>query len=576
MNQFQQMRNWAMLLTVVALLGACSKNNKPGLVVPKEAVYALHVNGKTLSEKLPWEDIKNNPVWSEISGDSTLPALAKKILDNPENSGIDIKNDMSFFLLNDVSGYYAGGSGVIKDAAKFEQFATEVLDGASESENNGIKYRSAYPVCIGWSKDKFFVVSDASQIGNALNGFGSMMNDSNATTKRRDIGATCKSLFELKAENSLGENEKFSTLVKDNADIHFWMNGEEAMKGNMAMAMLAMTNLSKLYQGNISAMSIRFEEGKISMKGKWYGGKEMTELMTKYAGSSIDKDLLKRLPNKDMAVLMAMNFKPEFIKEIIKISGMEGLINIGMSKTDLGFTIDDAINANKGDIVFAMSDVVRTSDSSSYTIGDKKMTYPTVETNFNFIFATAIKDKEAFGKLIRAGKSAFDKVRIDSTDANPKMAYSNNDKYFVLGRNKTLTDEYLAGKNNNSAAADLLGSGPMSGFINLQLLMKGFPPLNTADSTDKAIYDLSLKMWDRVIFTGGGMKSGAMTQDAEITLLDTRTNSLKQLNTYLSALAKLQKAKDASYDVVEAPKAEKIEEVIAAPVEEAAPSKKKK
>ena len=62
---------------------------------------------------------------------------------------------------------------------------------------------------------------------------------------------------------------------------------------------------------------------------------------------------------------------------------------------------------------------------------------------------------------------------------------------------------------------------------------------SVADSSAKAAMDLSLNMWQDIIMTSGGEKSGAYTGEVEINLVDKNTNSLKQLNKYLDSISKL-------------------------------------
>ena len=60
------------------------------------------------------------------------------------------------------------------------------------------------------------------------------------------------------------------------------------------------------------------------------------------------------------------------------------------------------------------------------------------------------------------------------------------------------------------------------------------------DSLENIMYDTSVKMWDDLIFKGTGMKNGGNSMHLEINLLDKNTNSLKQLNKYLSILGAVQ------------------------------------
>ena len=50
-----------------------------------------------------------------------------------------------------------------------------------------------------------------------------------------------------------------------------------------------------------------------------------------------------------------------------------------------------------------------------------------------------------------------------------------------------------------------------------------------------------------MIAWGGGFKSGGSTQHVEINLVDKSTNSLKQLNSYMSTLGMIKKKRDEQF-----------------------------
>ncbi len=529
-------RRLLVLFMLVTAMASCSKTNKQGLSVPKEAAYVVHINGKTLSEKLPWEEIRESPAWSSLSGDTAMPAFAKRLMENPENSGIDHKNDISFFMVTDSVGAYTGVTGVIRDVAKFEMLAAELLNGGSSSEKDGIKYISAFPRCLGWNKDKFILINDSGAFGK-----WQVSSDDNLPAAKRDIGAACRGLFALKEGNSLGSDEKFSELVTDRADVHIWINGEMAMRNDAQLNMLSMFNPGKLYEGNINTLSLSFEEGKIHVHGKWYNNKDLAAILKKYEGGAVSKELVERLPAKDLPAVIAMNYKPEGIKEILKLTGMDGLINLAIMQ--MGFSIDDFTSANKGNMLLALTDLSVKADSVTYDVAGQRHSFSKVDAKPSFIFSAEIKDKEAFAKLMKAGKKAFEEEMQpgDSNGRAPSLAYSTDGKYFVLGNDKGMTDDFLAGKNVNKTIAEQLGNAPITGFANFQLIFKGINPEVFKDSTAKVIYDLSVKMWDKAQLRGGNMKDGALVQDIDIFLLDTKTNSLRQLNTYFGKIVQLQR-----------------------------------
>ena len=318
-----------------------------------------------------------------------------------------------------------------------------------------------------------------------------------------------------------------------------------------------MANLSKLYEGAITTGTVNFENGKINLDAKSYGGKEITELYKKYSGSAFDKSMVKNIPSQNVAGLFAFNFKPEGVKEFLKILNMDGLVNLGVAQA--GFNLDDFVKANKGDILIAVTDVKRDSLAGE---------------GANFIFAASINDKPSFNKIIDAGK----KFGGPMMGADNKYSYNVNDKYFVFTNNKATTDTYLAGTANSSFSfMDKIAGGPFGGYVNFQYIFNNMKPKATADSLDVATYNASVKMWDNLLISGGDFKDGGLTQHWEVNLLDKNTNSLKQLNSYLGTIANIQEKKKAKNNadwMVEDVMAPAADTAIPVMPEAVAPSKK--
>ncbi len=529
---------YLLIAATMLSLASCKKTNEQGKLIPSNAAIIVQVAGKSLSAKLPWDEVKNNPLLKEVYSDSSLPAAIKKLLDNPASSGIDITSDLLFFAMKDSSGAYIGFEGSIKDETIFKTFNTEITENGSASEKDGVNFISKFPVSIGWNKEKFVYVFDAPQLSQIDQLSRRMMNDSIDITshKQRDIGATCKSIFALPESNSMAREEKFTKLLKEPGDIHFWMNTEELSKSSTSSAALAMVNLEKLVKGSITAAAVNFENGKMDIKTFSYAGEELTKLYKKYSGGKVNEDMLKRMPGKDMVGIIAMNFQPEGIREFLKMLNLDGFVNL--AKPTLGFDLEDFVKANKGDILFGLSDFTVAADTSKYLFKDEeafKSSMPKPQANF--IFAASIGDKDAFNKLVNAGKKAGGAFL---NDARLPLAYNSNGTYFALGNSKENVDKYIAGGNNNADFINRITGQPFGGYLNIQSLMKAFESQAIKDSADKALYDISLKTWESIIWKGGEFKEGALTQSFEINLLDKNTNSLKQLNQYAGKLAEIQ------------------------------------
>ncbi len=530
-------------IVAVTLLASCgSKTNKEGRYVPKEAAMVMHIDGASLNSKLPWDDIKTNAAFQQVYADSTIPAFARQILDNPENSGIDIKTDMIVYGQRDSLGGWVAFTGTVKDAAKFRTFNLEITENGSESKDGDNSYISKSPVCVGWNKDRFVYVIDMPYLNPQL--YYRRYMDTSFSQQPRDIGATCRSVFALKEGNSLSNDERFSELMKKDGDVHFWINTEELQKGMANNEALPMMKLDKLYEGNVTTATIDFENGKIGVDTKSYAGKELKELYKKYSGSNINEDMIKRLPAKDIAGVFALNFKPEGINELLKLMGLDAMANIGLAY--LGFTIDDFVKANKGDIVLAVSDFKMKTDSSTYYNYPDGKEEKRMDTSFapDVLFAAAIGDKAAFNQLIKAGeKLGKDKYM------KQQVSYTSNDKYFAIGNSKESVEKYIAGGSDSKYDfLSKISGGPMGGYINIQYIMKAMhQEVEKGDSSDMEIYNASLKMWDNVYLKGGNYDDGGITQTIEINLVDKTTNSLKQLNQYFGKLAQILENKAKQY-----------------------------
>ena len=522
-------------IVAVILFASCSKKtNKEGRYIPSTAGIVVHVNGEMLNAKLPWEEIVKNEAFKKMIADTSVSSFTKSLLQNPENSGVNTKGDLMLFVVKDTSGGYTAVEGFVKDENKFKSMLSGALKNGKETMKDGFTYFADEKTSVAYNKEKFIVAINTPQLNDMQKTVSSAMDTTNqpAITEvkyTRDMNAVAAGILALKKEASLAKNEKFSDLMAEKGDAHFWFNAEYFSSSAALPGIGAMANLSKLYQGAITTATVNFENGKINLDAKSYGGTEITDLYKKYSGKEFDKSMVKNIPSKNLAGLFAFNFKPEGVKEFLKILNMDGLINLGAAQ--VGFNLDDFVKANKGDILIAVTDI-------------KQDTL--VGQNADFIFAASINDKTSFNKIIDAGKKFGGPMLGD----NNKYAYNVNDKYFVFTNNKTITDTYIAGTANTSFDfMDKISGGPFGGFVNFQNIFNNMKPKATADSLDVEIYNASVKMWDNLLISGGNFKDGGITQHWEGNMMDKNSNSLKQLNSYLGTMSIIQEKKKAKNNI---------------------------
>jgi hypothetical protein len=530
------------IAAVAILIVSCKKSNTQGRYIPANAALAVHINGKSLTEKLPWAEIKNNPLFKDAYADTNLTASLKKLLDNPENSGIDTKGDLQFFIQKDSLGGYVALEGSIKDAAAFKTFCTEMTENGTATEKDGVNYISRFPTCIGWTKEHFVLVADAPEMGQMDDLSRRMMRDSIdiSNHRPRDIGATCAAVFALEESKSLAKEERFSKLLNEQGDVHMWINTEEFSKGSASSAKLTMINFDKLIKGSATAITMNFDNGKITANTHSYASEELTKLYKKYSSGKVDEDMLKRIPGKDIVALMAFNFQPEALRDFLKLLNLDGLINIGAAQ--MGFTLDDFIKANKGDILFALSDLKMVADTTAVNSEYEELAPRMPKPEFNFVFAASVADKDAFNKLIATGKKAGGAL-LNNGGAFT-LAYANNPSYFALANSQENADKFIAGGSNNAELISKISGEPMAFYVNLQSIIKTIGTAGAVkDSSSKIIYDASLKLWDNVTMKGGKFSDGASNSTIEINLLDKSTNSLKQLNQYVFTISEIVREK---------------------------------
>ena len=122
----------------VLLFASCSKKtNKQGRYIPSDAGVIVLVNGEALNAKLPWAEIKNNEAFKKMIADTSVSSFTKSLLENPENSGVNIKADLILFVVKDTTGGYTAVEGSINDEAKFKTMLASALKNGKETAKDG-------------------------------------------------------------------------------------------------------------------------------------------------------------------------------------------------------------------------------------------------------------------------------------------------------------------------------------------------------------------------------------------------------------------------------------------------------
>ncbi len=528
-------------LALTVLLYSCSSTDKNALPVPKDAAFVLHLNAKSLTSKLTWDEIKQTS-WFQEGQASANDSFIKQLLNDPETSGIDTKDDLVFFAkrLNNEEGF-AVLAGRVKDAAAFEAFNKKMSTGgaATAVKEGDITVMSVNKKALAsWSGNKFVYVIDMNtpkmdwnKLDTSAMTFDSSGNIVSPPVKDEEVYETSPAdlkgyatrLFKMTGDSLLVSDSRYSDLLKKDADMHLWSSAEHAYGGGLPFGMLSMLKLDNYFKNSVSTATLNFENGKIVLNGKSFSNEQMTNLMKKYQGKNINTDLIQRIPSDTVLGVLVMNYPPEGLKEFLKLGGLDGMANNFLG--EVGLTLDDFISANKGDMMIAVTNFGW--QERKIEMGEGAEPFVTRRPEPQIIFANAIGNKASFDKLVGVGKKFGEGMNSGDKQF---VFYNMNNDLFVMGTSQQLVDDYLKGGNKSFAFTSKIKDHPFGMYVDLQKVMAR--SFNVKDSAAKRTYDASLAMWEDVVITGGEFSDGGIEQHLEINLVDKNTNSLKQLNQY--------------------------------------------
>jgi hypothetical protein len=350
-------------------------------------------------------------------------------------------------------------------------------------------------------------------------------------------------LFDLPHKENLLSDDRFSSLMKETGDIHYWVNAGEYY--NTLGGVLSLLKLNVLFEGNVYASTVNFDNGKITLKSKAYYNKEMGNLINKYKGGSISTDMINRIPSQNVVAVFAAKYPPEGFKELLKLIGVDGFVNSFFSS--VGFSTDEFVKANKGDLLLSVSDFEIKSQEITLNNPNGGEPYTMKQNgvpNAKILFATSVNDKPSFDKLFSILQS---KIQETAPDVATKVHFQLNNDWFAASNAPEAVNGFLAGGKNNFPFASRLSGHAFGGYINVQQILKSLAPA-ISDSSSKAAMDASIGMWQDIVMTSGGEKDGGYTGEAEINLVDKNTNSLKQMTQYFNTLSKIFDPKHGEYN----------------------------
>lgn len=533
----------------IMVLASCNKSGKTGLLVPEDAAVVFTINSQSLSEKMTWDDIQASEWYKDMQKKSTNDDTAMAALvANPEKSGIDIKAGFAFFMKPQNNGGYLVFQGKLKSAADFEAALKNVKQGISIQKKDDLSYTSLDDDAIlTWNSSRFMFIADAPM--NLTNDFRGSGRSTRFGTD--SLLTFAKTTYTLSGKKLLDSDKRFADLVTSKGDLHYWISAEKMYSNSFAGGILSMMKFNSLIEGNISTGTLSFENGKISLAGEQFYGKELAKIMDKYNNEGVSTDVINRLPSGDALAAGVYKLSIPMIIDIIRLAGADGIANSYLGKNNL--SLEEIAAAFKGDIAFALTGMEKKTVTSTYDGYDgKPESYTYEKENPKMVFGiSVVQDK--FNKL-------YDMFLKEMSGEKPNDIFIKNEKdWFIVGTDSAAQEAFLAG-NNKPNYADKLKGNNLNFFVNIPQVIETFRSKNN-DSIANAMTDLSKATWQEFTFNCDYKKSKA-TYNMEVLLSDKSVNSLKQLNKYADQMNVLEKKQRAKWET-EYPTT--IDTVIAAP-----------
>lgn len=541
-----------LLALVLVTFSSCSK--KPDAPIPANAGFVLHIDGESISEKLPWSEVKKSTWFQLASENANADSLQTVLMNDPGQSGINIESDGWVFAVTRGKGAYSALSWKLSDAKKLESVIKSANAEITIQKKESTSYLVDEGTLLAWTDDRLLLLNDASEMVRDLNGGAEQKEEYTDT-----IGDTApyvepfsfnsdsllqiaQELFNLKSGDKIGNDDKFADLIKTDGDVHFWFNIGSLYGKSLAGSLISLSKLSTLLEGNIGTATISFNEGAIEIDSKNYVSKELESLYEKYQSSNLSEAGLKNLPAGEVNFALAMNYPPDGLKAFLSLLGVDGLVNTFLQEA--GFSIDEFVKANSGNIFFSLSDFnIKKVKKTFEGFGDEPYSYETTEPDGKLLFGAEVKEPTAFQRLMDVAKKLLTEKAGMPEESLSKVPYQLKDKWFISGNDSMQMQQY-GSKQTDHAFIERIKGHPIGMYVNITSFIKGSMTEIGDAPLAKGVADLSLQFWKDIVLTGGEFKGGASVSHITLRLGDEKMNSFKSLNQYFSQIAKLAKEDD--------------------------------
>ena len=533
------------IFLAMVLFSACNRMPDHARYIPKDAVAVAGINLKGLGKKIAWNMITGSKLFKEMQ--KRIPEKnAKDAVSGIEKAGIDAMNTFYVYVKTDTR--FKGGNRItglvpLSDASQWETYVKQTFPQVDIKQHGERKEASlGSNMYVGWSKNLLIIINVMPTTADYFDpGADGSEQQAKPALDIVAISAEMDNAFNVTKENSIVGNKRFADLEMAGHDLTFWLNYDQLMSqymsGNVAEKM-GVSFSNTLWKDAGFAAGFDFVKGKITGDMRYYLSPEMKDIGTELGAANTDKDILDRLPNQNMDLLMAIHVSPKGIKSIMEKMGILGLVNIGLGAE--GLNADNVLDAFTGDMAIVMNDFSLHTENVRDSFMGQVVVHQNQKPSLSMSYVIKINKKEEFQKLLKLAKEtglpAMDNGFVYPIDDKDSIYIVINDQYLVVSNKYANATGFLKGNFKSQkmpeAIASQVSGHPVALYVDIQQLFKNIDASISHSPHDSAMIMESKKLLNNMSLAGGAFKDNAFEYHLDINFTNIDENSIIQLLDY--------------------------------------------
>lgn len=442
--------NWLLLVLGVVIVGFSACNNSvanlsgsAAELIPESATAVVSFDLKSLMEKANMDKVKQMDFYKDAVADAAREGgeVAAKVLENPENSGINLSEKAYFFA--DLQGKEEGILGLVFKVSDAQKMEDLILEGEGEIEEiKGISYLTgADQFTIAWKGDRGFM--------------GTLLN-----RNQGDLKTAVLAIFDNKS--NISSNSEATKALGESGDINYYFTTDALTKVfNSELAMAEVFVGANYLNDNHLWGSTSFENGEIKSLSYANLSKDLNSDLKLIFADGSETDFSRYIPKENLIMSMTGKLNVPGINQLLKDKNLNGLLNVQLNS--VGLSADDIAKAIDGDMVLAVNKLDDNKEPSvlfAIKIGDRK--------KLNEILGKG----EALGVLEKQGDDIYNFGGFGSPEGQVII----KDKLLIFSNNMDLLETLKDGKLAKSESIDKDTyteiNGVLGAYVNYETIME--------------------------------------------------------------------------------------------------------